>query len=201
MSTSEKTTKSTKATSDATEAPSTPEVAETDALEEILDNEIERLLPEVGEPLALLDGTQVFVRPLKLKELFAAFKIITRGAAMSMGALSFSIMQENQDQFAETMIALLINAFPEADVEFCEFLRIMVDPVPPADGWENREERIAAEAHLDELLLNDSPEIDDAIDIVATVIYRESKDIQRLGKKIANAAKMFSKVAPPAEKK
>lgn len=168
---------------------------------DLLDSEIERIVPDEGEPLLLVDGTKVNVRPLKLKELFAAFKIITRGAAMSMGAVSFSLMSDNQDQFAETMIALLLNAIPEADQEFCEFLRVVVDPYVPEKGWVNSKERDEAEVHLDNVLLVD-PEIEDAIDIVTTVVYRESKDIQRLGKKVASAAKLFGKVAPktPQEK-
>lgn len=198
-------TKANAATSDETdvietEAPqeATEDTEQTEA-NQVLDEEFERLLPGPGEPLELSDGTLVDTRPLKLKELFAAFKIITRGAAMSMGALNFNMIQE-QDQFAETMIALLINAFPEADQEFCEFIRICVDPHEPDGGWENRDERMNAEVHLDELLLAD-PDIGDAIDIVTLIIERESKDIQRLGKKVQNAVKMFQKVTPKTPSK
>lgn len=172
-----------------------PEVKDQDTQQDdILDQEFDRLIPGEGEPLTLSDGTQVNVKPLKLNGLFAAFRIITRGAAMSMGALSFSLISESQEEFAQTLIALLINAFPEASFEFAEFTREMVEPVAPAGGWniETGDKR-AAEAHLDELLGED-PEIDDAFDIVATVIYREAGDIQRLGKKIASAAKMFGKI-------
>lgn len=167
---------------------------------EVLDGELDRFFPGPDETIKLSDGTEVDIRPLKLKELFAAFKVITRGAAMSMGALSFDLLAENQDHFAETLIALLINAFPEADQEFCEFLRACVDPAAPEGGWKDKEQRMAAETHLDQLLLV-NPEIDDAIDITTVVVHRESGDIQRLGKKIANAAKMFSKVAPKTPQK
>lgn len=169
--------------------------------DEILDNELERMVPSLQGPIQLSDGTYVHIRPLKLKELFAAFKIITRGSAMSMGAASFSILQDNSDQFAETLIALLINAVPEADQEFAEFLRVVVDPVAPDEkkGWKDRDERLNAEIHLDEIL--EDPEIEDAIDIVSTLITREAQDIQRLGKKIANAARMFGKVAPKTPQK
>lgn len=169
---------------------------------EILDDELERLIPEPGKPIALEDGTEVFIRPLKLKELFAALKIITRGSAMSMGSLGFSMLQDSQDQFSETVIALLINAFPEADQEVCEFLRIVVDPVPPNDDgkWKDRAEQLEAEQKLDELLL-ENPDIGDAITVLSAVIYTESRDMQRLGKKIGNAVKMFSKVTPKTPQK
>lgn len=178
------------------------EAPETQAEPEVLDGEFDRILPAEGEPLELSDGTKVFVRPLKMNGLFAAFRIITRGAAMSMGALSFSLVGESQEQFAQTLIALLINAFPEATFEFAEFLRVMVDPVPPANGWDevNGPRQKDAENHLD-ALLQDDPEIDDALDIITTIIYREAADIQRLGKKIQGAAKMFGKVSPKTPQK
>ena len=167
--------------------------------DDILDNELDRLLADDTASLKLSDGTYVQVRPLKLKELFSAFRVITRGAALTMGALSHSILQDSSEQFSNTLIALLINAVPEADEEFAEFLRVVVDPDTPEGGWKSKEDRHAAEVHLDTILLGD-PEIDDAIDILSVLIGRESKDIQRLGKKVTNAAKMFSKVAPLNQK-
>ena len=174
-------------------------VEETATEDVVLDNELDRLIPVPGEPIKLSDGTYVLIRPMKVKELFAAFKIITRGAAMSMGALSMNVLNQ-QDQFAETLIALLINAIPEADEEFAEFLRIVVDPVPPKDGWTDRDAHLAAELHLDQLLLED-PEIDDAMDIVTAVVYAESRDIERLGKKLRNAIQLFTKVTPKTPQK
>lgn len=181
-----------------TEAPLEP--TEDASQDTILDDEIERLLPGPGEPLTLDDGTQVNVRPLKLKELFAAFKIITRGATMSMGALSFNIFQDSQDRLVETLIALLLNAFPEADVEFCEFLRIVVEPHYADEKAVTRDEMVEAQIHLDQILLED-PDIGDAIDILTVLFTREAADMQRLGKKVANAVKMFSKVTPKTPQK
>ena len=177
--------------------PETTEETKEDA--ELLEGEIERILPGPGEPLQLVDGTFVNVRPLKMRELFAALKILTRGATAAMPYVADSLLGASQGEFAETFIALLINAFPEADVEFCEFVRVVVEPRMPEGGWEGREEREAAERHLDKIL-EDELEIDDAIDIITLLIHRESKDIQRLGKKVANAAKMFQKVSPKTPK-
>lgn len=167
---------------------------------ELLDNELERLVPTPGEPIELDDGTLVKIRPLKLKELFAALKIITRGSAMSMGSMGFNALQNSGDQFADTLIALLINAFPEADVEVAEFLRVVVDPVAPKGKWEDAEAELAAEQHLDNLLL-ENPDIGDAIAIISAVIYAESRDIQRLGKKIQNAVRMFALTTPKTPQK
>ena len=180
-----------------------PEAAPETHQEEILDNEMERLVPGPGEPLVLSDGTSVEVRPLKIKELFAAFKIISRGAAMTMGAMNMDLFGDSQEHFVETMVALLINAFPEADQEFCEFLRVIVDPTAP-DGkrWTTaqREERIDAEVHLDQILL-DNPDIGDAIDLLTVLISREAGDMQRLGKKVRGALTMFAKVQPKTPQK
>lgn len=167
---------------------------------EVLDKEMERMVPGPTDPVTLTDGTKVHIRPMKMRELFAAFKIITRGAAMSMGALSLDTLTADQDAFAETMIALLINAVPEADQEVAEFLRISVDPVAPKDGWDSKEDQIKAEIHLDELLLQ-NPEIEDFIDVLSTIIYRESRDIERLGKKVSSAVKMFSVTEKKGSKK
>lgn len=165
----------------------------------VLDDEIERLIPGPGEPLELHDGTLVAIRPLKLKELLAAMKVVTRGATMSMGALSFNIFQENTDRMVETLVALLINAFPEADVEFCEFLRVVVEPFFP-DNDATREEMTAAHIHLDEILVED-PDIGDALDILTVLFSREAKDMQRLGKKVSNAVQVFTKVQPKIPQK
>lgn len=160
--------------------------------DEVLDKEFERFIPEDGEPLELSDGTLVYVKPLRLNGLFAAFKIVTRGSVMSMGTSAIQLLSDSQDAFAETLIALLINAIPEASFETAEFLRECVEPVPPTKGWVSAGDERHANDMLDRLLLDD-PEIDDAFDIISTVVYRESRDIQRLGKKIRSAAKMFEK--------
>lgn len=175
-------TKTTKAKTDVEETP------------EVLDNELDRLVPVVGEPITLVDGTKVLIRPLKLRELFALLKILTRGAAMAMGGSSFRVL-EGQEEFAETLIALLINAIPEAEEEVMEFLRVVVDPAPPEGGWKNTISEEDAHHHLNELLLV-NPEIEDLIDIITAVVYAESQDIERLGKKLTNAMTMFSKVNP-----
>lgn len=185
-------TKSTKATPKATE-----EAVETQE-DVILDDEFERLVPKPGEPITLDDGTKVIVRPLKLQELFAAFKIITRGSAMSMAALNMNVL-DNRSEFTDTLVALLINAIPEAPEEFSEFLRVLVDPYVEGGKWESQEARLEAETHLDDLLLI-NPDIGDAIEILTTMIYIESRDIERLGKKISNAVKVFAKVTPKAPK-
>lgn len=167
--------------------------------EQVLDNELERLIPEPGEPIELSDGTLVTIRPLKVKELFAAFKIITRGSAMSMGGITPDLLDQD-GAFSDTLIALLLNAIPEADVEFAEFLRILVDPVAPKGGWVSQQDQLHAENHLHELLLED-PDIGDAIDIITAMVYAESRDIQRLGKKLTNAMRLFAKVTPKTPQK
>lgn len=170
-----------------------PKIVADDA---IIEDEIERIVPVPGEPIRLEDGTFVKIRPLKLKELFAAFKIITRGSAAVMGSLDFGAL--DQEDFSNTLIALLVTALPEAPEEFSEFLRISVDPVAPDGKWKSTQEQIEAESHLDEILFD--PEITDAIDIVSAIIYAESRDIQRLGKKVSNAIQLFQKVEPKTKK-
>lgn len=167
------------------------EVIDGVAKDAIIEDEIERFIPEPGQPIRLEDGTYVSIKPLKLKELFAAFKIITRGSAGAMASLNFGSL--DSEDFGNTLVALLLYALPEAPEEFSEFIRIVCDPVAPNGKWKNNEELIAAENHLDEILLM-SLEIGDAIDIITAVIAIESKDIQKLGKKLSNAIQIFTKM-------
>ena len=78
MATAKKTT-----AEDAIEAEAAPEVTTPVVDDDVLDRELERIIADESAPLKLSDGTYVIVRPLKLKELFAAFKII---AAISLAA-------------------------------------------------------------------------------------------------------------------
>ena len=187
-----------KSTSEDTQISVVEETVTDTEIPEILDKEIDRIIPEPGEPLKLEDGTEVIVRPLKLKELLAFFRILTRGSAMSLGALSMNVFEE-QDQFAETLIALLLNALPEAPQEISEFLRVMTDPVIPEGGWDTKEQRREADIHLDTILL-DGPEISDTIDIVTAIIYAESQDIAKLAGKVQGALTILTKVTPKTKK-
>lgn len=170
---------------------------ETPEENEVLDKEFERFIPEEGEPLKLEDGTLVTVRPLKLRELLALLKVVTRSTLSGIGGLAGASSQED---FAVNLIALLINAVPENPEEVCELLRILVDPVAPEGGWKDRDEKHNAEVHLDNLLLED-PEITDSIDIITTVAYREAGDLEKLGKRIEGAVQMFGRLQPKTSKK
>lgn len=157
---------------------------------EALNNDVEGIIIDPGAPVTLLDGTVINIRPIKMREMFALLKIVTRGAAISMGALPLSMIQDSDDQFLQTITALLINAIPEADQEVCEFLRIVTEPVAPDGKWNSDEELRAAEDHLSDLFLI-NPEIEDVMDILTIVAYRESRDMQRLVKKVESAIKLF----------
>lgn len=183
-------------TADNAEAPAEDSQEPAKSEDEILDDEYERLLPGPGEPFQLVSGDWVSPRPLKMKELMAAFKVITRGAAMSMGALSYNlVMDSDNDELMETIIILLINAIPEAEQEVSELIRVLVDPLEPEEGWKNRDERHEAERRIDEQLLG-NPEIEDALTILTVVLSGEMDDIKALGKKLRQATKLFSKVVP-----
>lgn len=170
----------------------TPEKVEESTVPEEVD---EVTIPDPSAPVTLEDGTNVLVRPLKVRELLAAFKVITRGAALSMGALNFSMVNGNREQLVETLLAIFINSFPEADSEFCEFIRTVVDPVEPEEGWNSQDDLRRAHEKLDELLLL-NPEVGDAIDILTKLITNEASDIPKLGKKVASAVTMFGKITP-----
>lgn len=140
--------------------------------------DIERILPNPGEPFALESGLQVVANPLKLRELLALLKIITRGAAIALGELNFNSTDSN---FQQQMISLFIFAIPEAEDEAADFIRLMVRPAGP---FADEDARVAAQIKLDEELLN--PSLEDLFSIIEIVIHNEGGDLRRLGKRLMN---------------
>jgi hypothetical protein len=133
----------------------------------------------------LANGSQVRIKPLKLREFLAMLKIVTRGAAMAMGSVR---LDTNDEDFAQSLISLFLFAIPEAEDEAVDFIRLMVEPAggPYAEG-----EREAAENKLFEDL--DNPELEDIVTIVEGVIQREGKDLRALGKRLSTMLEVARK--------
>lgn len=148
-------------------------------------DEVERIVPDPKAPITLADGTRVIAKPLRLRELLAALKIVTRGAAMSMGGIQFDL---NDEAFVQSMLGLFLFAVPEADEEVVDFLQKMVEPCGP---FVSDEERETARTHVAEILEN--PDLEDVFLIVETVVRRESKDLRGLGKRLENMMKFAQK--------
>ena len=172
--TTKKSAASKEAPAETYEAPAQPTPAE----------DVQRLLPDPHEPVELINGSRVRIKPLRLREFLAMLKIVTRGAAMAMGSVR---LDTNDDDFAQSLISLFLFAIPEAEEEAVDFIRLMVEPVGPfADG-----EREAAENKLFEDL--DNPELEDIVTIVEGVVQREGKDLRALGKRLGTMLEVAKK--------
>lgn len=148
-------------------------------------DEVERLVPDPKKPFTLSDGTRVVAKPLKLRELLAALKIVTRGATMAMGGIRFDL---NDEAFIQSMLGLFLFAIPEAEEEVVEFLQVMLEPAGP---FATKEEKQNAQDRLEEVL--DNPDLEDVLSVVEAVIRRESKDLRSLGKRLENMLSIAQK--------
>jgi hypothetical protein len=152
--------------------------------------DVQRLVPDPNLPFPLADGTMVVARHLRMREFLSMLKIVTRGASMAMGSVSLDIGDAN---FNQSLIMLFIFAIPEAPDEASDFVRSIIDPAPPDDGW-STEEMVAAEAHLDGLMEN--PDLGDLVDVIETVVHKEGPDIRRLGKRLTDAMALMQRTQP-----
>lgn len=153
-------------------------------------DEVERIEPDVTGPISLLNGMQVDVVPLKLRETMKLLRIVTRGAGSVLESFMGDLNLDDPLAFAQTFGALIIMSIPEAENEAVDFINSMVLPV----GFSamDQDQKIASLQALAEELVN--PELDDVISIVERVVRRESEDIRNLGKRISVAFQMTRKV-------
>jgi hypothetical protein len=144
-------------------------------------NDIDLLLPP-PEDVTLATGDVVVVKPLRTREFFALFRILTRGAAPQLSSLRLNL--ENQEEFAAQLIALLLFAFPEAEEETISFLAMMVEPkgLQPNNSDANRKFNDQQRQALAEQF--DNPDPSDVIEIISAVVNRESSNLQALGKRV-----------------
>lgn len=143
--------------------------------------DIDLLLPP-PEDVALASGDKVAVKPLRTREFFALFRILTRGAAPQLSSLRLNL--ENQEEFAAQLIALLLFAFPEAEEETIGFISMMVEPtnLQPNNSDANKKFNDQQRRALAEQFENPDPA--DVIEIISAIVYRESSNLQALGKRV-----------------
>jgi hypothetical protein len=152
-----------------------------------------------GEPttVELSDGREVDIQRLKTRQLFKLLKIVTRGGADLVGNLRLPDSSDDTSEFTTQLLALVAFSIPEAEDEAIEFIQSMVLPVGTDLKPKNRAAREANQELFDELstfLAN--PEIEDTIAIIEAIVRIESKDIQRLGKRLAATFKVTAAATP-----
>lgn len=144
-------------------------------------SEIDRIDPN-GSPITLVSGTEVEIRPLRMREFFKLLRIVTRGGAEILANMRLSLSAMDEDEFVTQFLAVLLFAVPEAEAETEDFLRAMVKPAG-LTGNKKKDDALqdALEAELD------NPEIEDALTIIEAVVRAEAGDLQALGKRLRAA--------------
>lgn len=162
-----------------------------EAPSENVSSDIDLLLP-IPDEVTLVSGEKVDVKPLRTREFFALFRILTRGAAPQLSVMRLSL--EDEGEFAAQLIALLILAFPEAENETIHFVSMMVEPqgLMPENSEGNRKFNSQLRQELADQFINPDPT--DIVEIVSAVVRREASNLQDLGKKVRQMWNLAQKV-------
>lgn len=165
------------------------------------DSELDRLDPDAGT-VTLATGLELEVMRLRTRQFFRLLKVLTHGA----GPL---LMQANLDfradpeEFIQKLLGLVVVSIPDAETEFIQFLASMTRPagiVDRPDKELNKQQKADNQALWDRFNEDlNNPELGDLIDLVELVIRREAPEMQALGKRLADALKVFSKTGQDKE--
>lgn len=149
-------------------------------------DELVRLAPDPREPVKLIDGTSIYVKELRLRQLFKLIKVITKGGYDFIGALDWA---GSPDELVGKIIAVLIFSIPEAEDETIDLIVSLTELAK----LEDEEEETYILRRNDWLKSMNNPEPEDAVIIIEEVIQHERDDLVSLGKRLQNAMKLASK--------
>ena len=143
-------------------------------------------------PLTLESGFEIKIERLKMRQLMALLKILTRGAAEVLSELSFSA-ETSQEDFTGSLMAATILAIPEAEDETVEFIQRMVVPAGIVSGGRLTKADIQRNVELEAQLKAelDNPELTDLVTIVSEIITAEAPHIRALGNQLGVLLKAF----------
>lgn len=145
-------------------------------------------------PLTLESGFEIQIERLKMRQLMALLKILTRGAAEVLASLSFSA-ETSEEDFTGSLIAATILAIPEAEDETVEFIQRMVKPAGIREGGRLTKADIQKNVELEQQLREelDNPELTDLLTIVSEIITAEAPHIRSLGNQLGVLLAAFRK--------
>jgi hypothetical protein len=157
------------------------------------------VLDPVPGTITFSNGLQANVLDLKTRQFFRMLKILTRNpnlsSVLSQGGSALFDGTSDAAVFATRLVTMLLFSIPEAENETVEFLASMLEPVglvvrpnlDKTDKARNDEKWV----ELRTALFN--PELEDLIDIISSIVERESEDLLALGKKIGAMFKLARK--------
>ncbi len=155
--------------------------------------DIEVIVDE-GETVALSNGTEVLIQPLKARQFFKLLRIITHGAGGMLLNVQFS-GTDTPEEFGAKLLALVGFAIPDAEEEVIDFLLAMVKPAGFKEGRNLSKAEKSANDELNNALFEElyNPELEDLVTLVEAIVKREAEDLQALGKRLMGMFEMAKK--------
>lgn len=152
------------------------------------------VLDPPSRELELESGLKVNLVPLRTRQLFRLFRIITRGGALG-SLLGLSLNSElPEEEFMPQFLGVILVSIPEAEQETIDFLQSMVEPVGLRRTSLTKQDKQHNETLWAQVLTElDNPDPLDLVTLIEAMIRVEGKDIQALGKRIKAAWKLAEK--------
>lgn len=148
-------------------------------------DELDRLDP-LPEKLALKNGMEFEMSPLRLRQFLALLRILTRGATpiLASGGLS----SRDGEDFARQLLMLLMFAIPESEEETVEFVKTLAKPKLTGNPQIDEEIKNDFDAALDD------PELEDIVLILQALVENEAEDLRSLGNRLRSMLTVASKM-------
>ena len=161
--------------------------------------EIDALDP-LPETFELSNGITVLIEPLKTRQFFRLFRIITHGAPSYLEGSLTGLFEGEADEVTTRLVAMIVFSIPEAEEQTMDFLASMVRPVGLEREAGNKAATLRNSQKWNEVeaaMVN--PSMDDTLGIVEQIIRRESKDLAALGKRLVSMLETAAKTGQIAD--
>ena len=151
-------------------------------------------LDPIQETFELSSGVTVLIEPLRTRQFFRLFRIITHGAPSYLEGSLTGLVEGDPDEVTTRLVAMIVFSIPEAEEQTMDFLTSMVRPVGLEQAGGNKAAATRNSQKWNEVeaaMIN--PSMDDTLGIVELIIRRESKDLAALGKRLVSMLEMAAK--------
>lgn len=157
-------------------------------------SEIDALDPMDTATYTLSSGLTVAIEPLKTRQFFRLFRIITHGAPAYLEGSLTGLFEGDTEEVTTRLVAMIVFSVPEAEEQTMDFLSSMVRPVDLESGALSKAAQVRNDQKWNEVeaaMVN--PSMEDTLGIVELIIRRESKDLAALGKRLMSMLEMATK--------
>ncbi len=157
-------------------------------------SEIDALDPVDDSKYELSSGLVVAIEPLKTRQFFRLFRIITHGAPAYLEGSLTGLFEGDTEEVTTRLVAMIVFSVPEAEEQTMDFLSSMVRPVDLETGAASKAAQVRNDQRWNEVeaaMVN--PSMEDTLGIVELIIRREAKDLAALGKRLMSMLEMATK--------